>query len=159
MKSERRNHSGRRYDWWARLRGVFARRESHKNPAQAARAKRAAARILRDCLEDVVRPALQAVGDHLSGKGLSATVDRHDGGLRLTVVKDEANYCIYEVNGRMYHKPSFAFPNLHGNPDRPQYPMLHIECEGLSHEWSAERCTYEDIYEDALARIHRWLEW
>lgn len=159
MSRHRRDDKGRRQGLWSRLSRILQRRETHRDPRAAARQRRKGERALAQRLEEQVIPALEAARDHLESEGLAATVERKDHGVRLVVVRDEDTYCVYEVTGRLYHKASFSFPNLHGRSDRPQYPVLHIECDGLAHEWDLERCTYEAIHDDALEKCHKWLDW
>ncbi|WP_290653632.1 hypothetical protein [Aquisalimonas sp.] len=159
MTADDTRRSERRNTWLERVRKVLRRKETVRDPDRAAQAEIAAGEALAHCFRESVLPALGAVRDRLNEEGYAATVEAQDRQARLTAVRDEATYCVYQVEGRLYHKPAFAFPALHGKPDRPQYACLHIECEGQSQEWDIRHCSYEALYEDALGKCHRWLEW
>ena len=141
------------------LRRLLRRRERVRDARKARTARRRAEENLDACLHDCVAPALAAVRDKLNEEGYTAALERDDRTLRLRVVRDEEHFCIFTAEGRLYHKPSFAFPALHGNPGRPQSARVCMGCEGGEREWDLRHCGYEAIYEYALSECHKWLDW
>lgn len=125
----------------------------------AIRAERDAEHELAVCFRDAVLPGLGRARDALNQAGYAAILEHEDHWARLIVAEEAGTGSIYTVEGRLYFRPSFAFPALHGDPQRPQYAALHIECQGHVREWRPSHCDAEAIAADAEAEIRKWLSW
>ncbi|MBK5936183.1 hypothetical protein CCR81_05095 [Halorhodospira halophila] len=128
--------------------------------AEAAQAQlRDAEQQLEQSFREAVLPGLWRARDTLIAEGFAALVEHNEHWARLMVATDSEGSCVYTVEGRLYHKPSFAFPALHGDTARPQYPVLHLECQGQVREWRPEQVDAETVAADAEGECRKWLNW
>ncbi|QIT54966.1 hypothetical protein HC341_06910 [Aquisalimonas sp. 2447] len=142
--------------WLLRL---LRRRERVRDARKAHRSRQRALDQLEACLRDSVGPALAAVRDTLNEEGYAAALERLERGYCLRVVRDDQHFCVFRAEGRLYHKPFFAFPALHGPVDRPQSVRLIMGCEGNERVWQLRHCRYDAIYQYALDECRKWLNW
>ncbi|GEM_PF-5852729 len=142
------------------LRRLLNSGEPQMADAEAAQAQlREAEQILAHSFQEAVLPGLWQARDVLNAEGYAAIVEHNEHWARLTVAGEPDCGCVYTVEGRLYHKPSFAFPALHGDTARPQYPVLHLECQGQVREWRPEQVDAEAVAADAAAECRKWLSW
>lgn len=122
------------------------------------RASREAAREQAErCLHACALPALTDVRDALIAQGFSPGITQGEKWLQLEVEREQQSLYRYCLEARTYHKPTFAYPALHGNPARPRQARLYRWCSGQIREWLAARCDRDSLYADALAQCRKWL--
>ncbi|ABM60871.1 hypothetical protein [Halorhodospira halophila] len=142
------------------LRRLLKSGEPQAADAEAASAQlREAERTLEQSFRNAVLPGLWQARDVLNAEGFAAIVEHNEHWAQLIAATDSGSGCVYNVEGRFYHKPSFAFPALHGETSRPQYPVLHLECQGQVREWRPEHVAPDDIALDAETECRKWLTW
>ncbi len=151
---------GRWLQLWPRpVRHWLIRRERFKDRARATEVLDEAEAELEQCMDEMVMPALKAVQAALAEEGHPVRAERTRQGARLCLVRDQQELPIYVVEGRLYQRPSFAFPALHGRPERPRRSTVHVTSDGLAREWDVAHCDPETLYNDALRECRKWLAW
>ncbi|WP_232209294.1 BCCT family transporter [Alkalilimnicola ehrlichii MLHE-1] len=145
--------------WPRRVQHWLLRRERFKDRQRAAEVLDEAEEAVRRCLDETVYPALQAVAEELNREGHPIHAERTRDGAQLCVTGEHGMHPIYVAQGRVYQRPQFAFPALHGRPERPRLATVHVTSDGLSREWSVDHCERDTLYADALRECRKWLDW
>ena len=141
------------------LRRLLLRRERFRDAPKAHRSREDAEQALDDCLRECVGPALAAVRDTLNEEGYACALEEGERSFCLRAVRDNEHFCVLRAEGRLYHKPSFAFPALHGNPERPLSARMRLGCEGNEREWQLQHCNHDSVYQFALHECRKWVDW
>lgn len=109
-------------------------------------------------VSNTVMPAFDALKTELESYGREVTIDERTYQAAIHVFKDGKEEFSYGIRGNIYHKMSFAFPEI-DRDDEPRITRAEIvPRRGKRREYKLEKFTHDGIIKDFLKEYANWAE-
>jgi choline/glycine/proline betaine transport protein len=124
------------------------------------RQKRAGKEEVQHFLHEKVAPALQAVGEELSGHGRTAELDIEPDCVSITVYNEDEEEFYYAVKARTYRKATFAFPEMTFKDDsKDTYHRAEVYLREGSQDYGIMGFDREHVIANFMHEYDKQLRW
>lgn len=144
-------------DWRSALRDLVSQKKPAQPPQQEA--VEDTRKEVADLIENVVLPAFQELKAELENLDRTVEIDRRQYQASLTVHYHGREEFSYAIRGHVYHKMSFAFPEIvEGKTKRISKAEVVLR-GGPRSGYEVHKFTKEGIIRDFLKEYKKWMGW
>lgn len=109
-------------------------------------------------IAETVLPAFHALKDELEKYGREVSIDERSYQAAIHVFKDGKEEYSYGIRGNIYHRMTFAYPEIDRN-NEPRIARAEIvPSHGSKREYDIARFTHDGIIKDFLKEYANWAE-
>lgn len=143
-------------DWRSRMKEMLGRARPGGERGLSVQEAR---RTVSEFIDSTVLPAFEELKQELEQHGREVVIDRgpHEAG--LTVFNQGKEEFSFAVRGRVYHRLSFAFPEV-GSDKEPRVTRAEVVLSGgRMHGHQVQRYSKEAIIQEFLDEYAKWMGW